>query len=892
LHKVLVQWWGNASQEELDIPKDWLRAIMVALYKNKGARDDFNNWRGVWLLSHASKVASIVLNGRLQQIAEQFVGLKQAGYLKGRGCPDDTFTLRRILEDIRATRPIDEEEEGGLYLLFVDLRKAFDSVPRDVLWYLLKEKCGVPEGIVRLIQRFHEGMQVHVTYGGQLAEPFETESGVRQGCVKAPTLWDIYFGFVMEDWRRKWVASRGAKSGVPLRINRCGPPLRGRDASMHAPGEIRNLTDLEYADDTLMMDTSWEGFVEGAQLLGDTIAAWGGEVAWTKTEWMWVCGFRESEQVDRARADGDDQGTANMAPCLKCGCLYKKGLPLQIHQRHCTGTPGKVWADRMDQTEEGTPAGKKLKVKLRDGGEQEVPYASLFKYLGSLVGLSGSLGVKEDIDKRVSLGFMAYRKLLPVWRSLLIPRRIKGTLLNVFVASTLLWGAESWPMTRTAMQKLRRCWSSCVRRTLGIQAEQNFDLRIPYLRMLDMMGVDDIVLMWERRTANWLGHVARMERERWPRRVIQGYVDGRAAPRTRDRVRGMRRRWNGTAKQVLERMGIADVDWVELAQDREGWAQLVEELKPRADWDEWKEGEWLLKSTVRAEEAGRMGQEADDDVERERHRKAELAISEMVAKAKRRGAPKKKKAVLHLTGEEERKRMQAKERMEKGKEQMREQAEAKLLRCHLCPKTYKTQSWFTRHINEVHGGQAPETERKKIILTCEVCGERFTDPGGLGLHVQKMHLNEVKCEKCGGRVAKKRMTSHMLYECTKAKFSVTECGVCGKEVKDIGKHKCTGVAKIECPECHQRYTRNHFRHHDCRPGLKCKYCGREDWKTRVQFGCHEHQCAYNPVIIEKVKDRPFACPDCPARYNSAKSLATHRRLNRCMTKAALASSSS
>ena len=66
-----------------------------------------------------------------------FLPESQSGFRKGRGCADMIFVARQLVEKAR-------ERGESLYVLFVDLRKAYDSVPRQALWKVL-EKYGVPE---------------------------------------------------------------------------------------------------------------------------------------------------------------------------------------------------------------------------------------------------------------------------------------------------------------------------------------------------------------------------------------------------------------------------------------------------------------------------------------------------------------------------------------------------------------------------------------------------------------------------------------------------------------------------------------------------------------------------------------------------------------------------
>merc|ERR1712185_270107 len=49
-----------------DVPESWLDSILIPLYKRKGARKDWNNWRGIVLLNIASKIHAILLNRALR----------------------------------------------------------------------------------------------------------------------------------------------------------------------------------------------------------------------------------------------------------------------------------------------------------------------------------------------------------------------------------------------------------------------------------------------------------------------------------------------------------------------------------------------------------------------------------------------------------------------------------------------------------------------------------------------------------------------------------------------------------------------------------------------------------------------------------------------------------
>ncbi|XP_076043737.1 uncharacterized protein LOC143026842 [Oratosquilla oratoria] len=95
------------------------------------------------------------------------------------------FSLRQLQVKCR-------EQRRSLYIAFIDLTKAFDLVSRQGLFTLL-QRIGCPPKLLRMISSFHEDMHGTVQYDGSSSDPFPIRSGVKQGCVLAPTLFGIFF---------------------------------------------------------------------------------------------------------------------------------------------------------------------------------------------------------------------------------------------------------------------------------------------------------------------------------------------------------------------------------------------------------------------------------------------------------------------------------------------------------------------------------------------------------------------------------------------------------------------------------------------------------------------------------------------------------------------------
>ena len=63
------------------------------------------------------------------------------------------------------------EQNVDLYMTFVGLTKAFDTVSRDGLWKIMA-KFGCPPRYIAMVRQFHDGMQARVQHDGEYSEPF------------------------------------------------------------------------------------------------------------------------------------------------------------------------------------------------------------------------------------------------------------------------------------------------------------------------------------------------------------------------------------------------------------------------------------------------------------------------------------------------------------------------------------------------------------------------------------------------------------------------------------------------------------------------------------------------------------------------------------------------
>ncbi len=132
--------------------------------------------------------ARVVLN-RLQVLAEHVYPEAQCGLRSQRSTIDMIFSLRQLQEKCR-------EQRQPLYIAFIDLTKAFDLVSRKGLFTLL-HRIRCPPKLLKMVTSFHDEMKGTVQYDGSSSEPFPIRSGVKQGCVLAPTLFGIFFSLLL-----------------------------------------------------------------------------------------------------------------------------------------------------------------------------------------------------------------------------------------------------------------------------------------------------------------------------------------------------------------------------------------------------------------------------------------------------------------------------------------------------------------------------------------------------------------------------------------------------------------------------------------------------------------------------------------------------------------------
>ena len=129
-----------------------------------------------------------------------------------------------------------------LYLTFVDLTKAFDTVSRYGLWKIMA-LFGCQPRFIAMVRQLPDGMHARVQNYGEYSEPLPVTNGVKQGCVMAPTLFSMMSSVMLTDDFQDY------GPGFPIRSRFDDKPFNLKRLQAKSKVQTDVLDELLYADD-------------------------------------------------------------------------------------------------------------------------------------------------------------------------------------------------------------------------------------------------------------------------------------------------------------------------------------------------------------------------------------------------------------------------------------------------------------------------------------------------------------------------------------------------------------------------------------------------------------------------------------------------------------------
>ena len=179
------------------VPEAWLKSVIKPIPKCSKQSTNPSEYRGISLQSFVAKTFCRILNTRLREYLEcnNILSDEQNGFRPDRCCQDHILTLTSIIQNRLL-------EKKDTFACFIDFRKAFDCVDRDLLWGKLRERYGLEGNILNALMALYSRVNCAVDVNHDLTEWFDVSCGVKQGCILSPTLFAMYIDDLVDTLKR------------------------------------------------------------------------------------------------------------------------------------------------------------------------------------------------------------------------------------------------------------------------------------------------------------------------------------------------------------------------------------------------------------------------------------------------------------------------------------------------------------------------------------------------------------------------------------------------------------------------------------------------------------------------------------------------------------------
>jgi Reverse transcriptase (RNA-dependent DNA polymerase) len=164
------------------------KSILVPILKNKGDIQSYTNYREIKLMSHTMKFWERVIEHRLIKLT--IISKNQFGFTLGRSTMEAIFLIRQLMERHR--------EQKDLHIIFIDLEKVYDKIPRNIMWWTLKRKL-VPAKYVTLIKDIYINIVTYFRACDGESDTLPIKIGLHQGSVLSPYIFTLVMDKIKKD---------------------------------------------------------------------------------------------------------------------------------------------------------------------------------------------------------------------------------------------------------------------------------------------------------------------------------------------------------------------------------------------------------------------------------------------------------------------------------------------------------------------------------------------------------------------------------------------------------------------------------------------------------------------------------------------------------------------
>ena len=373
-------------------PSAWSLAHVVMIFKGKKKDPKRpSNYRPISLVNTVYKVYASMLHTRLKLAIDDRISPSQYGFRSGRSTSAPLFVIRRLLE-------LHERHGVSFYALFLDWAQAFDSVSHSAL-RISFTRLGVPSAFIEAVMAIYSTAQFQVKDSTSFSARYSFLRGIRQGCPLSPYLFILVLSVLMEDV----TSSYRSQFGILYSVVTHGIPL----------------TDIEYADDTLLLSRA-------AQSLN---------------RFLHILQYQAALRGLLLNAD-----KCHLLSLYEAGLVQLLVHPVsQCYCPSCHSVPGDPPPDLI-----------------------HIPSEESAQYLGAM--LMPNSSAAKDVQHRYSQALRCFRALDPFYRNSSISVARKLLVHSQITLAILLYGSESQVYTRDQTARLNLLHYKTLRQIFNIRS--------------------------------------------------------------------------------------------------------------------------------------------------------------------------------------------------------------------------------------------------------------------------------------------------------------------------------------------------------------------------------------------------------------------------------------
>lgn len=210
----------------------------MTLFKQKGSRADWGNWRPIALLPIFRKI----FEGTIAQfITRDGFHVAQGGFQPSKSTLDQVASLNHACH-------IAKRKKKPVYMVFLDIWAAFDTVDRNLLYDKLKNR--VPTTILRIIEQLLSHSNATIIADGKQSRTFPLKAGVPQGSTISPFLYNVLINELFHELQQ---------ANIDILVN----------GSLIKTDNLEAIFQLGFADDIALITTDPEAMQKALNICMD-----------------------------------------------------------------------------------------------------------------------------------------------------------------------------------------------------------------------------------------------------------------------------------------------------------------------------------------------------------------------------------------------------------------------------------------------------------------------------------------------------------------------------------------------------------------------------------------------------------------------------------------------